>query len=242
MESNRDFRLLPVAARWTVIGFAMAGLAALLSATLIQPSVASGRLLLLLSVAAGAARVRVPLLKGATLSFLTFVVLLAIMTDGLAVAMLVALCGVTVQTLIPSKKLVAHQLAFNAGMIAVTVTASWWTYHLLCSALRVETVSSHLIAIVIASFTYFLGNSVSVSLIIALTKGISAVQIWYQHFLFSAPSFLIAGVLALATFAVTTSGGVAVSIALLTIALIAYYCSIRISGLVLRHDRQTAAR
>jgi hypothetical protein len=234
MESNRDFWLLPLAARWTVIGFAMAGLAALLSATLWQTSVATGRLLLLLTVAAAAARIKLPLLKGASLSFLTCVVLLAIMTDGLAVTVLVGLCGVTVQTLLPSKRLVLHQLAFNAGMIAVTVTASWWTYHILAS--------SQFVAVVLASVAYFVGNSVSVSLMVALTKGISAVQIWYRHFLFAAPSFLMAGLFALATFAITNSRGVAVPGVLLSIALIAYYCSVRMSGVVLRDDKQTAAR
>jgi hypothetical protein len=241
MDASKDFRVLPFAARCTVILFAVGGLAAVLSASMFQRDVASGRLLLLLTVAAVAGRAKVKLLKGATLSFLTFVVFLAIITEGLAVAVLVGLCGVTVQTLLPSKKLVLHQLAFNAGMIALTVSASWWTYHLL-AAQKIDAISTELIAMSIASFTYFLGNSLSVSLIVALSKGISAFHVWYHHFLFSAPSFLIAGLLALGTFAVGSSQRVFIPIVLLNVILIAYYCSVRVTGLAMRHDGQTAAR
>src|SRR5262249_23459770 len=144
-----------------------------------------------------AARVKVKLLKGATLSLLTCVVLLAIITEGPAVSLLVGLCGVTVQTLLPVKKPVLHQLAFNNGMIAMTVNGSWWTYHLLAKEQNSGTIWTDLVAVVFASFIYFLGNSISVSVIIGLSKGLSAFQVWYRHFLVSAPSFVIAGLIAL---------------------------------------------
>ena len=46
--------------------------------------------------------------------------------------------------------------------------------------------------------------SMSVSLIVAVTKGMSVFHIWFHHFLFSAPSFLIAGLLALGVIAISS--------------------------------------
>src|SRR5215470_16080327 len=195
MNPKADFKSLPLAARWAIVLFTVAGLGALLYTTALEPALTSGRILLFMVLAALTARVKVNLFKGSTLSFLTSVVLLAVIQEGPAVAILVGLCGVTIQTVFPTKKFVFHQLAFNAGMIALTVMTSWLSYHALIGKHTADTISSEMAATVFASFTYFLGNSISVSLIVALTKGMSALQVWFQHFFLAAPSFLIAGLL-----------------------------------------------
>ena len=234
MNTQTDFKGLPVAARHTVVVFGIAGLAALLYALAFQRDFAPGRILLLLALAMGAARIKVNLFKGSTLSFLTSVVLLAVIKEGPAVAVLVGLCGVTVQTLFPSRKLVPHQLAFNAAMITLTVTASWWTYHLLPVGQRMDTIPAELTATILASFIYFLGNSISVSLIVALTKGLSAFQVWRRHVLFSAPSFLIAGLLSLGMFAAISSQSLFMLAGLLSVVSIAYYCSVHVTAEAVR--------
>jgi hypothetical protein len=195
-----------------------------------QPSLASNRIFFLLAIAAGTARVKVNLFKGSTLSFLTSVVLLAVVQEGPAVAVLVGLFGVTIQTVFPSRKVVLHQLAFNTGMIALTVTASWLTYHTLASTHVLDSMSSKMMATVLASFTYFLGNSISVSLIVALSKGMSVFNIWFHHFLFSAPSFLIAGLLSLGLIAIVSSSSLLIIAAWVSPIMIAYYCSIRVTA------------
>jgi len=230
MKPKTEFTSLPLAARCTIVLFGIAGLAAVLYTMAFQPSLASNRIFLLLAIAAGTARMKINLFKGSTLSFLTAVVLLAVIHEGPAVAVLVGLCGVTVQTVFPSKKIVLHQLAFNAGMIALTVTASWLSYHALASTRVLDGMSSKMMATVIASFTYFLGNSISVSLIVALTKGMSAFNIWSHHFLFSAPSFLIAGLLSLGLIAIISSTNLLIVVAWLSPILIAYYCSVRVTA------------
>jgi hypothetical protein len=63
-------------------------------------------------------------------------------------------------------------------------------------------------------------------LIIALTRGVSPVKIWLDHFLFSAPSFLIAGLIPVAAIATLGNSNFLLAITLLTIA-ITYYCSLR---------------
>ena len=166
MKPQVSFKALPIAARLMVVLFGLAGFAAILDAISWQHAFAPGRVLLLFAIAVATARTKVNLYRGSTISFLTCVVLLAVIKEGPAVAVLLAVCGVTVQTLLPSKKLVWHQLAFNAGMIAITVTAAWWTHHAFASTQALDAISAELTATVLASFTYFLGNSISVSLIV----------------------------------------------------------------------------
>jgi hypothetical protein len=230
MKAQSDFTSLPLAARCTIVLFGIAGLASVLYTLAFQPSLASRRIFLLMAIAGASARMKVTLFKGSTLSFLTSVVLLAVFQEGPAVAVLVGLCGVTIQTVFPSKRIVLHQLAFNAGMIALTVTASWLTYHALAGTHVVDALTSRMMATVLASFTYFLGNSISVSLIVSLTKGMSVFNVWFHHFLFSAPSFLIAGLLSLGLIAIISSSSLLVVAALLSPILIAYYCSIRVTA------------
>ena len=194
----------------------------------LQPVLATGRVLLLLVLAAASARMKVNLLKGSFLSFLTPVVLLAVTQDGPAVAVLVGLSGVTVQRVFPSRKIVLPQLAFNAGMITLTVTASWFMYRALAGMHALDTIPPEMMATVLASFTYFLGNSISM-LIVALTKGMSVFQIWCHHFMFSAPSFLIAGLLSLGLIAIASSSSFIVSALLIAIS-IAYYGSVRLTA------------
>jgi hypothetical protein len=183
-----------------------------------------------LVLAAAGARIKIDLFRGSTISFLTCVVLLAVIQESPSVAIFSAICGVTVQTVFPSKKIVLHQVAFNAGMIAVTVDASWLTYHALARAHAPHLISPVMIAAMSASIIYFLGNSVSVSLILALTNGLSMFQIWFHHFLFAGPSFLIAGLLSLALSAIVGTSSFLMLATLLLLISIAYYCSVRFTG------------
>lgn len=230
MNPATSFKSLPFAARCTIVLFGTAGIGAALVAIACQPALAPGRMLLLLVIAAASARAKVNLFKGSTLSFLTSVVLLAVIKEGPAVAVLLGVCGVTIQTLFPSRKLVVHQLAFNAGMIALTVTATWWTHHLLAEVQPLDTFSAEMIATVLASFMYFLGNSISVSLIVALTKGMSMFHIWSHHFLYSAPSFFIAGLLSLGVIALAATQSFFILAALIAVISLAYYCSVRVTA------------
>src|SRR5436189_257991 len=93
------------------------------------------------------------------------------------------------------------QPAFAYGRLVllagVAILASWWTYRFVAHTQMIETLSANLTATILASFIYFLGNSLSVSLIVSLSQRISMLHIWSHHFVYSAPSFLIAGLLSL---------------------------------------------
>src|SRR6267378_8039911 len=134
MKTQNTFTTMPAAARFAVVLFALLGFAAVVYATVFHMGFAPGRLFLLMAAASVCARAKVKVYKTSTISLLTAVVLLAIIQDGLASALIVAVFGVTVQTVVPSKRLVMHQLAFNFGMIAVTVSATWFAHQSLTAA------------------------------------------------------------------------------------------------------------
>jgi hypothetical protein len=211
--------------------FGLAGLAAMLYAISGTSAFEPGRVIVLLALAAASARAKVNLYRGSSISLLTSVVMIAVMTEGPAVAMLVGICGVTVQTVFPlRKKLVLYQVVFNTSMIALTVAATFGTYHSLAGTKVMEALSAEVTATVLASFVYFLGNSLSVSLIIAFTKGMSMLKIWTQHFMWSAPSFLIAGILSIAVIGLTGSHFLPIAGVLVAAVGFAYYCSIRLTA------------
>jgi len=232
MRALYDFNKLPLAAQWTILMFALTGLSAAVFTILSQPVFAPSHVLLLLPITLVTARLKVKLYRGSTISCLTSAVLLAVISEGLAAALILGVCGVAIQTLLPSKKVVLHQLMFNIGMIAVTVSATWWTYRLLLGGQATGTLSAETAATVLASFTYFLGNSISVSLIVSLTKGLSLFHTWFHHFLYSAPSFLIGGFLSLGLVALAGHYTIPVMFAAVIVISIGYYCSVRLTAQV----------
>src|SRR6266852_2070266 len=230
MKPKSTFSTMPATARFAVLVFALLGFGAMAYSAIFQMGFAPGRLFLLMAGAAICARAKVRLYKTSTISLLTSVVLLAIIREGLASALIVAVFGVMVQTVVPSKRLVMHQLAFNFGMIAVTVSATWFAHQSLTAARIAGPVSTESMATLLASFVYFLGNSLSVSMIIALSKKVSMAEVWLKHFMYSAPSFLLAGLLSLGVVALISSQGLTVVLALVVVSSIVYYTSIRLAG------------
>ena len=230
MKTESTFSTMPAAARLAVLFFALLGFGAMAYAAVFQMGFAPGRLLLLMAGAAVCARAKVRLYKTSTISLLTSVVLLAVIKEGLAAALIVGIFGVMVQTVVPSKRLVLHQLAFNFGMIAVTVCATWFTHQSLTATRIAGPVSTESMATLLASFVYFLGNSLSVSLIIALSKKVSMAEVWLKHFMFAAPSFLLAGLLSLGVVALMSSPSFATVVSLVAVTAGVYYASIRLAG------------
>ena len=208
--------------------FAIMGFASVVYVVVHDMRFAPGHLGLLMAAATAFAKAKVKLYKASTISLLTSVVLLAIVMDGLAAALIVAVFGVTVQMAVPPKKLVLHQLIFNLGMIATTVTATWFTHESLAGVGTANPLSTEAMATLMASFVYFLGNSISVSLIIALTQKVSMAEVWLKHFMCTAPSFLLAGLLSLGVVALISNQSVAIAAALVAAVSLSYYASIRL--------------
>jgi hypothetical protein len=204
MKPSDSFKTLPFLARYIIVLFAATGFAMAAFAIRSESVTNPGRMIFLLLVAALTARAKTAFYQQATISFLTSVVMIAVISEGLAVSLLVAVCGVTIQTVLPSRKVAFHRLIFNLGMISLTVTAAWWTHHVF--ATNAEEFSSEVVATVLASSVYFIVNSISVALIVATTQIGSVFEVWTKHFIRSAPSFVSAGLLALGLVGLLISG------------------------------------
>ncbi len=229
MKPSVTFKTLPFAARRVIVLFGLAGIGALAWAVGHETgALLSVRLIGLLLLATVTARAKARLYRGTTISFLTAIVLIAVIRDGAAVSIIIAMWGVTVRTLFPFRKLILHRLVFNSGMIALTAGASSWAYHSFATSTPSgQVIPAGILATILAAFVYFAGNSISISLIVAVTQRVSVFDIWIKHFMYSAQSFLIAGLLAFlfVVLASTSLGFIPVAVSLVIV--YAYYCSIR---------------
>ena len=223
------FKNLPLLARGVIILSAIAGGASLAAALWYQPISSTTRLAFLPFLAAFSAHFKGKVYSGTTISFLASVVMIGVIRDEPAVSMLAAICGVTTQTLLPPKKLIPHRVIFNAGMIALTVAAAWWTHRALATGTHLlDTGCSEMVAAVLASFVYFLVNSISVALIVSTTERKSMLGIC-RNFIYSVPSFIAAGLLAVGVVGLMSEHA-AVPIVLTIIASIMYYSAIQRAG------------
>ena len=194
MQSVTQFRVLPSKAQVVIALFAAGGALTTAWSVMSQPLSSPVRFLLLLALAVGTAHQKFRIYRDSSISFLTSVILLAILVAGATEALLIAVCGVSVQTYFPGRKLVLYRQFFNTGMIALTVKASCMAYSY-CMAQG--GLPNQLVAVVAASSVYYLGNSFFVSLVIAFSTRVRAFELWQGHFASSAPSYLMAGLLSL---------------------------------------------
>ena len=195
MNNKSKSHALPVRVKSAILVFSLAAMIVATLSVISQQHWSLGRLALFVALAVATARKKVQLGGTSTVSLLTSVVLLAVMLDGTGAAILVAICGVLVQTIQPNGKLAIHQAAFNSSMITLTVAGTAAVYHFVS---RGHGFSADVLAMLLASMTYFLGNSAFVAMIVGLSKNTSIVRVWRDHFANTAPSFLIAGMLSLA--------------------------------------------
>jgi diguanylate cyclase (GGDEF)-like protein/putative nucleotidyltransferase with HDIG domain len=218
--NRSQFGGLPRLAKITILLFGIAGAGGLIRAViqLGHPNYAYFVLLLVLATVTGQAKVR--LIGGSSLSLVTTVALVALMTLGAPAATLVGICGVLVQCGFPPKKFNAYHLVFNLGMIVLTISMTNAGYHTVVRGSHTAA-ADQFVGALIASLLYYIGSSVCVSLIIGLTSSKSVFRVWHDNFLYTAPSFFVAGLLAwiVAQFAVSLQASV-----LLVVVPILYLC------------------
>ncbi len=197
MKPITDFKTLSTQARLVIVLFGAAGLLVAGMAMLAGEVQQYERLVLLVLLGAATAHAKVKLSKTSTLSLLTSVVMMSLMMEGIIGAVAVGVAGVTVQAFLPSQKFVVHRFVFNAAMVILAIQAASIPYYWVISQQLAVTFLGNLLGIAAASLTYYLGNSISVSLIVAATECKSVFRVWYDHFLMAAPSFLSAGLVSL---------------------------------------------
>ena len=220
MSKQGQLWALPRAAQVAVCLFGMIGISGLIWAifTLEPMDYSYFWLFLFLAIVTGQAKVR--LIAGSSLSLITTVVLIAVMMLGTPAGTLVGICGVFVQSIFPSRKFVFHQLIFNLGMIVLTTWLSSAAYYKVARNIHAVGID-RLTGALVASIVYYLGCSVCVSMIVGLSSKKSILRLWHDNFLYTAPSFVVAGLL---SFLVSEFIGSQRTTLLLVVAPVLYLC------------------
>jgi diguanylate cyclase (GGDEF)-like protein/putative nucleotidyltransferase with HDIG domain len=177
-----------------VLVFGLVGICGVVGAVVDTSAVSSSYFVLMAFLAVVTAHTKVRLI-GSSLSLLTTVALVAVMMLGTKPAVLVGVIGVITQCALPPKRFIFHHLAFNLGMIVATIWGVGAGYYAVVRQTPAPA-GDLFVGALIASLIYYLGNSLGVSLIIALSNRKSFFRLWHDNFLYTAPSFFVAGLLA----------------------------------------------
>jgi hypothetical protein len=155
-------------------------------------------LLVLIAVVASRFKVKLPGLNGNMSVNLPFI-LIAMVELSLLEALIVALCSTATQCL-PKRggKFKPIQILFNVSTMAVAVGLGGWISH--HSLLTHATWSSASLGLVLAGASFFLAQTIPVAMIISLTEGGRALQIWCSIFQLSFPYYALStGITSMAT-------------------------------------------
>ncbi len=238
LSKKLQLRELPPAAQGVVGAFGIIGLSGAVLAVVRMEAVDYGYLGLLLFLAAITGRTKVRLVGGSSLSLITTVVLVAMIMLGSSAAVLVGICGVVVQCAIPRRKFISQHLIFNVGMIVVTVFLASLGYYTVVRDSHAPGID-RLIGSLVACIVYYFSSSICVSIIVGLSGKKSIFRVWHDSFLYTAPSFVIAGLLAFSVSQYMASMGPTVLLVVASILYLCYY-SYRVYTESLEKEKQHA--
>ena len=152
--------------------------------------------LLVLACVTSAWKVTLPLSlsSGATLSVSYAADLMALLLLGAGPAVIIAVAGAWMQcTFRVKQSYPLYRTGFSMSAEAITMVATGLTYASLGGSPGLSDLSSIAKPLVGAIATYFVVNTSLVGGAIALSSGRSWWQVWHDEFLWSAPSFMVAG-------------------------------------------------
>jgi signal transduction histidine kinase/ActR/RegA family two-component response regulator len=152
--------------------------------------------LLVLACITSAWKVTLPLSlsSGATLSVSYAADLMALLLLGAGPAVIIAVAGAWMQcTFRVKQSYPLYRTGFSMSAEAITMVATGLTYASLGGSPGLIDLSSIAKPLVGAIATYFVVNTSLVGGAIALSSGRSWWQVWHDEFLWSAPSFMVAG-------------------------------------------------
>jgi signal transduction histidine kinase len=147
--------------------------------------------------------------------------------------------GVVVQSSFPWQRRLPHRIFFNMGMVGLTVTFAGLGYHSIVRTVQ-PSASEQIAGILAASFIYYICNSTFVSLIVSLTSETSIWKMWYTNFLYTAPAFLVEGLVSFAALRLATVIQFGVLAAVIPMLALSYY-SIRVYLDSLAKEKKHAA-
>ncbi len=146
-------------------------------------------------------------------------ILLGISEIGLPGTLVMGCAAMAAQSLIHTVKRPAPvQVAFNVASVACSVEAAYGTY-------RLTAVGGGLqepVRLLVAAAAYFMVNTLTVAVVIALTEGKRPFDVWRQAYFWTFPNYLVGAALAWAVAATSRSFGWQTSILLLPVLYVLY--------------------
>jgi diguanylate cyclase (GGDEF)-like protein/putative nucleotidyltransferase with HDIG domain len=150
---------------------------------------------LLLATAASTLKITLPGLDG-TMSVNFIFILLTLMEMSFAETLLIGVAAVVVQSAWKrSKSIQPVQFIFNLSQLTVASACAFVIYRL-----GITTVlhNSRPLAVMAASATYFLANTIAMSIVISLTEQKKTLQVWRECYVWSFPYYLVGAAIAAA--------------------------------------------
>ncbi len=112
-------------------------------------------------------------------------------------AVLIAIVCFSSLCFLRSTRMEFHRAFFNISSIVVTTFASCEIYGLLGGNGPAGVAGNPLLALMMATLTFYLVNTFSISGVVSLANRLNIFHVWHEHFLWSAPAFFAGGSLAL---------------------------------------------
>ena len=148
---------------------------------------------LLVAMIASALKVTLPGIEG-TMSVNFLFILLGVMEMSYAETLAMGAAAVVVQCYWrPTKKLQPIHVIFNISQLTIGTTAAYGIYHLAMATLAQ---GRQPLALIAAAVSYFLFNTVAMSLVIALTEQKRPQRVWKECYFWSFPYYLVGAAIA----------------------------------------------
>jgi len=198
------------------------------------------RYLFYLCISALASGMKVTLSAGSgTMSMNFLFILIGIDSLSLGQTLVMGCLGILIQRFYRAKRRPsAVQSLFNVASMACSVGAAYAGYH---AGLRAGTWFESPILLLLAAGMFFLVNTFSVALVIALTEGKSPWAVWHESYFWSFPNYLVGAAVALGLTAFSKAFGWQASLLLLPV-LFVIYRSHRLYVDRLEEDKQRAEK
>ncbi len=196
------------------------------------------RYLFYLCISALASGMKVTLSAGSgTMSMNFLFIMIGIDSLSLGETLVMGCAGILIQRFyLAHRRPSAVQSLFNVASMACSIGAAYAGYH---AGLRAGTWFESPILLLLAAGAFFLANTFSVALVIALTEGKSAWAVWRESYFWSFPNYLVGAAVALGLTAFSKAFGWQASLLLLPV-LFVIYRSHRLYVERLEEDKQRA--
>ena len=128
-----------------------------------------------------------------TMSVSYVFILIGVVQLGFAETLFMGCSGILIQTLWHTKKRPnAVQALFNIASMAVSIALAYAVFHVPAAALSPQS----FLRLAAAACAYFIANTGSVAVVISLTEGKSASQVWRECYFWSFPYYLVGATIA----------------------------------------------